>query len=293
MNVSNWRDFEILAAGVFNDLVPTAIVEHDRRIQDEHGVSHQIDIHIEILRPGDIITILLDTKLWKGKVGKGDIQKLAKTRDQLGYHLAGVVANRLQGFSKYAKAQAALDDIRLFDLSHWLIANHRGSQFGVTGGGPFTDKFVAGTRVVTVVPLTEGPVFHHPNCGRDCREPNFDWVTESGATVAQTIRLWLDEGVIERWRSEAHHDALERANGLDEGHRRRRNFEISWDQPISIRAPDSAPCDPDHGWRGYIVVTEIETLPASAKHTEWFLRRLDEGEWRLLAVLGSENESGP
>ncbi|MGF1618069.1 MAG: restriction endonuclease [Acidimicrobiia bacterium] len=293
MEVNNWRDFEILAAGVFEGLVPTAIVEHDRRIKDEHGVSHQIDVHVEIPIPGDIIRILLDTKLWKKKVGKGDIQKLAKTRDQLGYHLAGVVANRLEGFSQYAKAQAALDDIRLFDLSHWLIADHGGWQIGVTGGGPFSDEFVAATRVVSLVPLAEGPIFHHPDCEPDCSEPNFDWVTEPGATVAQTIRLWLDEGVMEVWRSEAINDAFERAGELSEGHRSRRNYEIIWDRPISIRAPKSASWDTKHGWRGYIIVTEIELLPASGKHTEWFLRRLDEGEWRFLAALGSGTLSAP
>ena len=89
MEIRNWRDFEILAARLFDDLVPTAIVEHDRRITDEYGVSHQIDVNVEILLPSEVIKIMLDTKLQRKKVGNGDIQILARTRDQLGYHLAG------------------------------------------------------------------------------------------------------------------------------------------------------------------------------------------------------------
>ena len=154
-----------------------------------------------------------------------------------------------------------------------------------------SDEFATGTRVLSVLPVAEGPVFHHPNCEPGCREPSFDWVTERGATVAETIRHWLDEGVIEGWRSEAFQDAVERAEGLRQGDRTTRNYEIAWDESRPLRSADSEAYDLDHLWRSYIIVSEVEVLPASAKHTKWFLRRLDEGEWRFLAALARRTQA--
>lgn len=36
--VSNWRDFEILAADAFDSLLPPAVITHDVTIKDEYGI---------------------------------------------------------------------------------------------------------------------------------------------------------------------------------------------------------------------------------------------------------------
>ena len=63
MEVRNWRDFEIFTAGFFGDIVPAAIITHDSRVKDEHGIRHQIDVDIEIPHTGQPVKIMLDTKL--------------------------------------------------------------------------------------------------------------------------------------------------------------------------------------------------------------------------------------
>ncbi len=292
VRIVNWREFEVFTAELFDQLVPPAVVTHDLRLEDVHGVQHQIDVDIQIPDGDGRIKIMLDTKLQKRRVSKGDVQKLAKTRDQLGYDLAGVVANRLDGFSIYAKRQTAVDDIRVFDLSHWLIVKTEDGEFGVTGGGPFSDEFVAGTRVIRCVPVAEGPLFQHPYCADGCHAPDIRWVTEAGATVGETIRQWLDQGVIQGWREEKLEDAQARLGELAEGEAVTRNFEVSWDEPLAVRDPGASVFDGQHFWRGFFFASQLEALPASAKRTEWFLRRLDEGDWRFLAYVGAENDWG-
>ena len=233
---------------------------------------------------------MLDTKLQKKRVSKGDVQKLARTRGQLGYDLGGIVANRLDGFSKHAKRQAAVDDVRLFDLSHWLIVTTQDGEVGITGGGPFSDEFVSGTRVIRYVPVAEGPLFHHPACAEGCRGPDLSWATGAGSTVGETIRHWLDQGQIQGWREEAREDAFRRLSELQEGQHMTRYFETAWDEPLPVRDPGALTSDSGHFWHGYLFATQLEVLPASAKHTEWFLRRLDEGDWRFLAFVGGQQD---
>lgn len=63
MTVQSWRDFEVFTCGLFDGLMPSAIIAHDLRVKDEHGISHQIDVDIRIPHENKLITIMLDTKL--------------------------------------------------------------------------------------------------------------------------------------------------------------------------------------------------------------------------------------
>lgn len=289
--VSNWKDFEVLAADTFDSLLPPAVITHNLIIKDKHGIPHQIDVDIRVPPLANPLRIMLDTKLWKKKVGKGEIQKLAKTRDQLGYDLAGVVANRLAGFSKPARHQAKLDDVRIFDLSHWLVTDTEHGQFGVTGGGPFSEEFIAGTRVVEFLPAVEGPLFHHPECAPGCALPNTDWITEAGATVGDTIRHWVEDGTLAVLRDGAINEVLTQAGQLDQGTTKTFTEIRHWDQPTRIRDPGEADIDDHHVWFGYTFRIDLRVLPDSVKHGEWFLRRLDDGEWRLLALMSEKARS--
>jgi hypothetical protein len=286
VEVTTWREFEQFVTALAADARPEAVVRHNVITTDANGVQHQIDVDIEWQWQGRVVRMMLDCKLLKSKVQKGDVQKLAKTRDALGYDLGGVVAARVDGFTVYAKRQAEVDDIALFDLSHWLVVKVTGGEFGVTGSRPMTEDFVAGTRA-----WEGGVVSEAPAIDVDGRQiPSWDWLLPDGAMLRDLLERWQQEGHVAHWRDEAIGATLADAEQLPRGEWCQRKHRWPYDPPVLVHHPSGV----DQGTAlllGWEAVVRVRWLAADAITTEWFLRTLQQGTWEMLLKL-VETRSG-